>query len=279
MATQLAEAFQPEAADGAQEGAGAPVERDYEAEAREIGWLPAEDFKGPTESHVDAKTFVERGETFLPMIKRERDRWKTKFQVLEKDLRQATKHFSAAEQRGYERGKAEIEARMEAAAEVGDVAGVKQASKDMEALQKTAAKDEPIKDIAAEADEAEIDWRERNPWFDKGGLPRDYAVVLAKKHKDKAQDMAPADFFDFITAEVTKRFPNVSEAPAAATRKPINPVEGGATNRRTAGGKGWADMDPEERRIGQGMADRWVKSGILKDRDDFLKTYDFGAKK
>lgn len=282
MATQLAEAFEPEAAGTTQDGAGAPVERDYEAEAREIGWKPKEEFDGDADGpkpreFVDAKSFVERSEMFLPMMKKERDIWRTKFRNIERDLRQATKHFSAAEERGYERGKAEIEARMDQAAEVGDVAGVRKANQDMLELQKGAIKETPDKDIALEADEAEIDWRERNPWFDKGGLPRDYAVLLAKKHKAKAQDMAPADFFDFITAEVTKRYPDLGEAPAT-TRKPINPVEGSVINRRVVGGKGWADMDPEERRIGQGMADRWVKSGILKSRDDFLKTYDWSKK-
>jgi hypothetical protein len=277
MATQLAEVFQPD--DGAQEGAGAPVERDYEAEAREIGWLPAEEFKGPPEGHVDAKTFVERGETFLPMIKKERDRWKTKFQALERDLKQATKHFSAAEQRGYERGKAEIEARLDAAAEVGDVAGVRKANQDMLELQKGAI-DAPKADgdIALEAKEAEIDWREKNPWYDKNTLARDYANLIAEKNKAKALEMAPADFFEFITDEVTKRYPDVAAKPVATERKPINPVEGGATNRRAAGGKGWADMDPEERRIGQAMAARWVKSGILKSADDYLKTYDWSKK-
>lgn len=279
MATQLAEAFEP--ADTGTDGAGAPVERDYEVEAREIGWKPESEFEEgavkPRE-FIDAKTFVDRSEMLLPMMKKERDIWRAKFRTIERDLRQATKHFSAAEQRGYERGKAEIEARMDAAAESGDVAGVRKANQDMLALQKDAVRDAPANDIALEAKEAEIDWRERNPWYDKNALARDYAGVIAEKNKAKAQDMAPADFFDFITGEVLKRYPDVAKTAATTERKPINPVEGAGTGRRPSGGKGWADMDPEERRIGQGMADRWVKSGILKSRDDYLKTYDWSKK-
>jgi len=276
MATQLADTIQAD--DGAQEGAGASAERDYEAEAREIGWLPLEEFKGDPSRHADAKTFIERGETFMPMIKKERDIWRDKFKNLERDLKQATKHFSAAEQRGYERGKAEIEARLDAAAEVGDVAGVRKANQDMLELQKGAIEAPAASDIALEAKEAEIDWREKNPWYDKNTLARDYANLVAEKNKAKALQMAPAEFYEFITAEVTRRYPDVAEKPAAAERRPINPVEGVPANRRAAGGKGWADMDPEERRIGQAMAARWVKSGILKSADDFLKTYDWSKK-
>jgi hypothetical protein len=43
-------------------------EVDYEAQAREDGWMPSEDWKGDPKRWVDAKTFVERGQQFLPIV-------------------------------------------------------------------------------------------------------------------------------------------------------------------------------------------------------------------
>lgn len=43
-------------------------DRDFETEAAEDGWQPLEQWKGAPEKWVDAKTFVERGEQFLPIV-------------------------------------------------------------------------------------------------------------------------------------------------------------------------------------------------------------------
>lgn len=52
--------------------AGAPVDPpadEYEGRARRMGWRPKEEYNGPAGRWVDAKTFVERGETELPIIR------------------------------------------------------------------------------------------------------------------------------------------------------------------------------------------------------------------
>lgn len=41
---------------------------DFEAKAREDGWVPSEEWKGDQSRWVDAKTFVERGQQFLPIV-------------------------------------------------------------------------------------------------------------------------------------------------------------------------------------------------------------------
>lgn len=277
MATALAETFEPSGDEGAQDGAGAAPERDYEAEARQHGWTPKEEFKGDPSRWVDATTFVERADQVMPLLKKQNEHLKREMEGLKKDIRRASEHFSKAEERAYNRALAELTAKQDAAAEVGDVAGVQAVRKEIADLKADIPTTQPA-DLALEAKEAEIDWREKNPWYDKGGLPTDYANLLVEKHKAKTSEMAPAEFFDFIGAEVLKRYPDAGKATTAAERKPINPVEGSVTNRRAAGGKGWADMDPEERRVGQAMAARWVKSGLLKSADDFLKTYDWSKK-
>ncbi len=44
------------------------------ATAQEMGWQPLENFKGNPDKWVDAKTYVERGEHVLPIVRADRDR-------------------------------------------------------------------------------------------------------------------------------------------------------------------------------------------------------------
>lgn len=49
-------------------------DRDFEGEARDMGWVPEDKFRGPKGQWVDAKTFVEKGENILPIIRATRDK-------------------------------------------------------------------------------------------------------------------------------------------------------------------------------------------------------------
>lgn len=273
MATQLAEQPTPEA-EQQQEAPQEPVQRDYEAEAKQHGWTPKDDFKGDPSRWVDAETFVERADQVMPLLRKQNEALKREMETLKKDVRRASEHFGKAEERAYARALADLTAKQDAAAEDGDVETVRAVRKEIADLRADIPA-VPANDIAIEAKEAEIDWRERNPWYDKGGLQRDYADLLVEKHMAKTKEMAPAEFFDFIGQEVLKRYPDAAKT---ETRRPVNPVDGGG-NRRPQGQKGWADMEPEERRVGQAMAQRWHKSGLLKHPDDFLKSYDWSSKK
>lgn len=280
MATQLAA---PEGGEGTiipgEVQDNEPEVRDYHAEAIEMGWRPLEEWPGQPEKHIDEKTFVERSETMLPLLKRQAKAYRTELAGLKKDIKRATEHFSKSEERAYARALADLQERQDSAAEVGDVAGVRKAREEIAGLKSDVTKAAPDEDLHLVAREAEIDWREKNPWYDKGGLMKDYADTQVEKFGHLAKDMAPADFFDMISDKVKARFGAERMPDEPPAHRAINPVEGGGTNRRAAGGKGWADMSPEERRVGQAMAARWVKSGLLATADDYLKDYDFGGKK
>ena len=45
-----------------------PPDRDWEGEAKKMGWAPKDTFKGDPGKWVDAKTYVERGEQFIPLL-------------------------------------------------------------------------------------------------------------------------------------------------------------------------------------------------------------------
>lgn len=275
MATQLAQTFEAPAGDEQQQDVAAePVARDYEAEARQHGWTPKEEFKGDPTRWADAESFVKRADEVMPLLKKKTDAQDRRIKELERAIKDAATHYGKLEERTYARAVEDLKKRQEAAVEIGDVEAHRAISKEIDDL-RSDIPNAPSPDLALEAKEAEIDWRERNSWYDKPGLARDYADLMVQKHMAKTKEMAPADFFEFIGEEVLKRYPDAGAAKPARTA--INPVEG-AGNRRPSGQKGWGDMSPEEARLGRAMASRLIKSNFIKDEAEYLRTYDWNKK-
>lgn len=251
--------------------------RDYEAEARQHGWMPKEEFKGDPDRWSDAKTFVDRTDEVLPLVKKEKRILKQENETLKRDMRHMVARFDTIEKRAYERAMADLEKRHTEAVEMGDVAGATKATKDMVALEReTVAAPAPP---ASEQDvmEALIEFRDDNPWYDKGGVERDYADLLAQKHAGEAKKMPPSEFFAMIGDKVREKYKDrlgkneEDDDDPKPRRKVLSPVEGGGP-RRPRGGKSGADLPPEAVRT----ADRFIRMGIIKDRDAYAKTF-FGA--
>ena len=59
---------------------------DYDALASEIGWSPKEKFRGDPAKWVDAKTYYEKGEFVLPIVKKQREEAKKDAESLRKQL-------------------------------------------------------------------------------------------------------------------------------------------------------------------------------------------------
>lgn len=247
--------------------------RDFDAEARQQGWKPKEEFPGDPDKWTDAESFVRRAEEQLPLVKKRSEKLASENATLKRDLKQVLQRLDTADKRAYDRAKSEIESRMDAAAEVGDVKTVQKAREQLQNLQEetvTAAK--PANDdIAQEAEEAAIEWRAENPWYDKGGLARDYADLMVKKHASEASSMRPAEYFKMIADLVVEKFGDAldTEKPAATARKMLSPVEGGGNRGGRRSGNTFNDLPPEA----QKQADRFIRQGLLKDRDAYVKSY------
>lgn len=145
------------------------AEADYEAgadeqeptveeEARSMGWHPLAEFRGPPDQWVDAETFVRRGRTEMPIL-RNRNRalvtqnlrlegrlanTEAKLAGMDRDLAEARTSAKEslelarrAEQRGYDRARAEIKERQRAATAAGDVAEYDAAEAALEQLEAT----------------------------------------------------------------------------------------------------------------------------------------------
>jgi len=243
----------------------APVERDFDAEARQHGWTDKEAFKGDPSKWVDAKTFVKRADEVMPLLKKQIDALKTKMDEMKRETARASKFFAQSEERAYKRAMTDLQAKMDDAVEMGDVAGTRRILSDMETLKdevKNAASDEPKFD-PEEARREFTDWVEENDWYVHDADKRTYADlqagIMGNAHEFPG---GGKEYLVELTRRVEKKF---------AAAKP-NPVNGGG-NRATAktGGKTFADLPAEAKR----MCDKWVGSGLIKSRDDYVKSFDW----
>ena len=75
-----------EAPHDAAEGGG--EQRDYEAEAKEMGWVPQDQYHDDPTKWVDAKDFVERGEHILPILRANNKKIKKELSEREAQLKE-----------------------------------------------------------------------------------------------------------------------------------------------------------------------------------------------
>lgn len=257
------------------------IERDYEAEARASGWTAKEEFKGDPSRWIDAETFVKRADEIMPLLKKERDGLKRELAQLKKDVAKASEFFSKAEQRGYERALTEIKARQEAAVEAGDVEAHRQASKDLDKLREDMAGDIGPSAKGEKVDQELIDgfieWRADNDWYDSNKAMTDYADMIARQLGPREKSgMSAEDYLGAVREKVEARFgdkfPETFGRQKEERKPPKNPVEGVSTTRPRAGQKTFADLPADAQR----MCDRFIKSGIVKDRAAYLANYQWG---
>lgn len=111
------------------------IDEALEQEARDLGWVPESEFRGPKERWVDAKTFVDKGRHILPIMKERMSKLEQKLLTLgsENDTLRRTvensnkamealeKHFSESTKRQVEKAKKDLIEQIKTARETGDV--------------------------------------------------------------------------------------------------------------------------------------------------------------
>jgi hypothetical protein len=268
MTTEATEATPGEGAEG-----GAEEAVDYEAEARKMGWTPPDEFKGDPKHFIDAETFYRRATEYMPIAKATIKTLSQKIDRMERDFKRASEHFSKAEERAYQRALADIRAKQEAAVEAGDLDAFREAEREAEELRKAGAKqaNEPEEDEEQRRAEEVADWGRANKWYATNPIMQAYAdSIAARVAKTKGGFLDRSDL-DKITEKVKAKFPEEFEEDAPKPKAPKrSPVEG-VSGARPTRGKTFADLPVEAQRL----CDRWVKAGIIKSRDDYVKSYEW----
>lgn len=230
-----------------------------ETEARGLGWVPEEEFRGDKAKWVDAETFVKRGKEQLPLLLAENRRLKGKVDSLTGKVGQLETLFEGSQEALVElkrfheetfdaRIKAEKERlkdKIIKAREDDDVRAELDAKEELDNLSeevrtvtKEAKKPEPAKKPPppqqAEDTPEFAAWRSVNPWFLTD--PRKASVVfgLAQQLRAENPEVVGKPFFDLLDEAIDEVMP--SARPTKSKVEPSRAGSGGGGNDKSYAG-------------------------------------------
>src|SRR4051812_40344458 len=108
--------------------AATPVSQ-IEETARKAGWSGKDDWKGDPADWLEAPEFILKAVgDVLPSMRKSLEDAKGEIAGLKKAVKTSIDHLSKAEERAYAKAMTDIQARIDQAAAIGDVAGVREAT-------------------------------------------------------------------------------------------------------------------------------------------------------
>jgi hypothetical protein len=253
---------------------------DIEARAREMGWRPLDEFRGKPDNWVDAETYVERGESFLPIVKAQKAELEKEVAKLRGQVGELTESFRGSQEaikaleefyseetkRQVEKARRDLRAQIKRARDEGDVDAELDAQDELTKLdaaeRKAAGNAEPNDPRANKRadppplDPAYLAWQAENDWFLKDVKKNRRANIIAIEVKEDNPTLTGKAFFDAVDKRLVEE--GIKEGRAATSK-----VEGGSESRGGGSVKvaGYADLPAEAR----AACDRQGKALIGKD--------------
>lgn len=271
---EINQAEADEAADGdvgGDDGADA-----VEAEARKQGWVPREEYRGDPSDWTDADEYVRMGDPrYLRKALKDTRKGLSKLerQLQEKDAEFAERLDRFERMSRAQRAKlyADIEAARRQAVQEGDTDRYDELNRTEAALyeQEQTASQPSAKKGTAHADvHPDVEqWVQANPWFTADKVLNRSAAAIHEQLMEDEPGLTVAENLARTRAEVMKRFPEkFGKKPARAG---VTAVEGGQRIGAAKAAKGWADIDPDDRRI----LEQHISEKLYKDKADAAKAY------
>lgn len=197
-----------------EEVTGAPELPSIEDLAAELGWKPKEQWKGAEEDWKDPATFIRQGQnnTVIKQLK-----------ALQRSHEHLLKTTATTTQRLLDEQAAEINARWQQAVEDGDHKAVREAERDLRAVEAQRNRPDPL--VA--------EFQERNDWYGTDPEATDYAASVSQRLAQQGKTVA--EQLDAAEKAVRKRFPELfDDQPAPKQQRQAPQVHAPAS--RTATG-------------------------------------------
>jgi hypothetical protein len=263
-------------------------------EAKSLGWVPLEKFRGNKEQWVDADEFVERGKNVMPILRATNDRLRNelltrdrKIDTLQRTLEGATTaiqrleaHYTAANKRAVEIAKAQLKEDLKGAIEDRDVDRELEIRDKIEELRVAGDKVEPVAKPSDKKDPPSSDlspefkeWQDENPWYGEDKKRTKAILRIAEDLRDEGNKLVGKEFMDECLQKLEEQ-----EADTTTTippqRRPSkvdtgNPAAGGPSS-----GKGWNSLPKEAQQACLQDAEELVgPEKRYKSLDDWKKAY------
>lgn len=259
----------------------APAARDYDTEAKDMGWVPQEEFRGPKERWKPAQQFVEDGENILPIVRAENKRLKDKLESVEKDFATRFERLDKAAQASIKTAKAQFDreltalnAKRDEAVAAGDVQTFKAIDKEIIDHTANAPKVEDFEekpkaaDAPADNDTVLAAWQGTNKWYGTDDALTEAAIGISQRLLMQNPNITMAENLRKTDEELTKRFPLKFGGKSGANGHA--PVDAGGEPKAPARTDTLTAKLPSE---ALSMAKQAVKDGTYKSTEEWAKVY------
>lgn len=254
-----------------------------EAQARELGWRPREEFKGDAAKWVDAETFVRRGEEVMPLLKAQNGKLRGEIDGLkgtvgqlqetikanQEAMTELQKYHEEVAQRAYEKAKKDLRAERAQAIKDGDADRVTAIEEQLDELKPPPApkKVETPAPVPAGMNPVLAQWEQDNAVWLAEPEKKAYAQAMANYLRATGSRLEGRAFLDELTKLVEKQF--------GGSSKRGEHVDGGGTP--PPGGsrpRTFASLPAEAQAACDRAAGRLVGEGrAFKTLDDWRKQY------
>lgn len=266
-----------------------------ESQARAMGWVPKEQFRGDEAKWVSAEEFVSRGEHVMPILKANNRRLQAQVDELSTQLTEARETITAAQEsiealkqhqtestrRAVDNAMRNLRQQIAQAREDGNVeleleltdqlADTREAKRKVEETPpKTPAA--PAASPAPKADPEFVAWRAENTWFGTDRRKTALAIAIAEELRaDPAnKGLVGRAFYDRAAEEAEATLNPRSSSSKVETGSGSGTPTGG----RSKGGKTFADLPQEAKDMCESQAPKMVGKGrAFKEKKDWQAHY------
>ena len=254
-----------------------------EAKATSMGWVPQEKFRGDTSKWVDAQTFVERGEQFMPLLKANNRRLEEQHHATLQEVQRLNSLLEASQtaiaelkefhdsdtRRAVEASKSRLLAELKAAKKDGDtdleVELTDQLTEVNAALAKEVPKkkEEPVKQTESKIDPAFTAWqsREENSWFGKDRRKTTLAIAIAQELRQAGDRTVGEAFYEKVSEELNATLGTKREEDDERPASKVGGSRGGSGNGGSSGGKAYKDLPADAKAACEQQGSKLVGEG------------------
>lgn len=227
----------------------------YEAQAREQGWKPKEEYEGDPSKWREAKEFVERGELFGKI-----DSMGKELKETRKALKMLQEHHSKVKETEFQNAMKELRTLQKKHLEEGNSDEYLKTTEiitDLRAEQKA-------REIQSQAQSNQPDprfneWVNANKWYETDKELREFADTIGAGYAQRNPGTDPEDVLEYVSTQVKSRYKEKFQNP---NRTKPNSVEGNSSPANT---KGQITLSDEEKKV----MNTFIRQGVM-TKDQYL---------